>query len=74
MDDEEEKIFLERLTLKVWKARREGSLVGVAYVLGAGFLLYIIMDIGPLDPISSFLYAGIAVVTFLFWQTVIRRP
>ena len=74
MDDEEEKLFLDRLTLKVWKARREGSVVGAAYVLGIGFLLYLIMDLGPVDPMSSFLYAGIAAMTFLLWQRVIRKP
>ena len=50
MDDEEEKLFLDRLTLKVWKARREGLVVGAAYVLGVGFLLYLIMDVGPVAP------------------------
>ncbi len=74
MDDEEEKLFLERLTLKVWKARREGSVIGAAYILGVGLMLYLIMDDGPVDPMSSFLYAGIAVMTFLLWQRVIRKP
>ena len=74
MDDEEEKLFLDRLALKVWAARREGSIIGAAYVLGVGLLLYLIMDVGPLDPMSSFLYAGIAVMTFLLWQRVLRKP
>ena len=74
MDDEEEKLFLDRLTLKVWAARRDGSIIGAAYDLGVGLLLYLIMDVGPLDPMSSFLYAGIAVMTFLLWQRVIRKP
>ena len=69
-----EKLFLDRLTLKVWKARREGSVVGAAYVLGVGFLLYLILDVGLVDPMSSFLYAGIAAMTFLFWQRVCRKP
>ena len=30
MDDEEEKLFLERLTLRVWKARAEGAIIGGA--------------------------------------------
>jgi len=72
--EEEEKLFLERLTLKIWEARREGSLIGAAYVLGVGLLLYLIADVGPLDPMSSFLYAGIAVMTFLLWQRVLRKP
>ena len=42
MDDEEEKLFLERLTLKVWKTRAEGAIIGAAFVLGIGFLLYLV--------------------------------
>ncbi len=74
MDDEEEKLFLERLTLKVWAARRDGSIIGAAYVLVVGLLLYLIMNVGLLDPMSSFLYAGIAVMTFLLWKGVISKP
>jgi len=74
LDDDEEKLFLERLTLKVWKARRNGSVIGAAYVLGVGLLLYLIIDVGLFDPMSSFLYAGIGVMTFLLWQRVIRKP
>ena len=74
MDDEEEKLFLERLALKVWKARREGSIIGAAYVLGVGFQGYLVIDVGVFDPMSPFLYAGIAVMTYLLWKRVIRRP
>ena len=74
MDDEEEKLFLERLAFKVWKARREGSVFGAAYVLGVGLLVYLITDVGILDPMSSFLYAGIAVMTLLSWKRVVSKP
>ena len=74
MDDEEEKLFLGRLAFKVWAARRDGSIIGAAYVLVVGLLLYLIMNVGVLDPVSSFLYAGIAVMTFLLWQRVFRKP
>ena len=50
LDDQEEQLFLERLDFKVWKARREGSIIGAAYVLGVGFLGYLIMDVGVIDP------------------------
>jgi len=66
----EERTFLELIAMNVWQARRQGATVGAAYVLGVGLLLYLIMDLGPLDPMSSFLYAGIAVMTFLLWQRV----
>jgi len=39
VDDEEEKLFLDRLTHRIWKARREGVVAGAAYVLGVGILL-----------------------------------
>ena len=70
----EERTFLELITVNVWQARRQGATVGVAYVLGVGLLLYLINDVGPLDPMSSFLYAGIAVMTYLLWQRVFRKP
>jgi len=70
----EERTFLELIAMNVWQARRQGAVIGAGYVLGVGLLPYLIMDVGPLDPMSSFLYAGIAVMTFLLWQRVIRKP
>ncbi len=74
MDDEEEKLFLERLTLKVWKARAEGAIIDAAFVLGIGFLLYPVVDAGPLNPMTAFLYAAILVMVYLLWQRVFRKP
>ncbi len=62
------------LAMNTWQARRQGAIVGAAYVLGVGLLLYLIMQVGVLDPMSSFLYAGIAVMTYLLWQRVFRKP
>ena len=70
----EERTFLELIAMNVWQARRQGVIIGAAYVLGFGFLAYLIMNVGVLDPMSSFLYAGIAVMTYLLWQWVIRKP
>jgi len=42
MDQDEERQFLESLTLKVWKARTEGAIIGAAFVLGIGLLLYLV--------------------------------
>ena len=72
--DSEERTFLELITMNVWQARRQGAIIGASYVLGVGLLLYFILDVGPLDPMSSFLYPGIAVMTFLLWQRVFRKP
>ncbi len=55
----EERTFLELIAMNVWQARRQGAIAGAAYVLGVELLLYLIMDVGVLDPMSSFLYAGV---------------
>ena len=52
MDQEEERQFIESLTLRVWKARAEGAIIGAAFVLGIGFLLYLIVDAEPINPMS----------------------
>ena len=74
MDDEEEKLFLERLTLRVWKARIEGAIVGAAFVLGIGFLLYLLVEVGSTNSMSTFLYAGMAVMIYTLWTKVLRKP
>ena len=56
--DEEERQFIESLTLRIWKARAEGAIIGAAFVLGIGFLLYLVADAGPLNPMSVFLYSA----------------
>jgi len=66
--------FLECLTLKVWKARAEGEIIGAAFVLGTGFLLYLVMGAGPLNLISAFLYASMLVMVVLLRQRVLRKP
>ena len=32
MHDNEERLFLERLTLRIWKARIEGAIIGAPWV------------------------------------------
>lgn len=59
MDDEEEKLFLDRLANRVWRARKQGVIIGGGFVLGVCFLTYPIIDAGLLNPVSAFLYAGI---------------
>ena len=74
MDEDEERQFLERLALRIWKARTEGAIIGAAFVLGIGFLLYLVVQAGPGNPMSVFLYAGMLVMVFLAWQRVFRKP
>ena len=59
MEEEQEKLFLDALANRVWKARTEGAIMGAAFVLGIGSLLYLVADAGPLNPISVFLYSAI---------------
>jgi len=37
MDQDQERQLLEALTLRIWKARAEGAIIGAAFVLGIGF-------------------------------------
>ena len=59
MDEAEERQFIESLTLRVWKARTEGGIIGAAFVLGIGFLLYLVAYAGPLNPMSVFYEFGL---------------
>ena len=74
MDNEEEKLFLDRLAHRLCKARAEGAIIGAAFVLGIGFLLYLVTEAGPLNPMNAFLYAAMLVMVFLLWQRVFRKP
>ncbi len=38
MDDEEEKLFLESLARRIWKARKESVTIGAGLLVGVGFL------------------------------------
>ena len=48
MESDEKKLILDLLAHHVWKARREGILVGVIYSLGTAFLLYAALSGDPL--------------------------
>ena len=71
---DEEKQFLGKLTNRVWLARRQGLFIGMAFMLGVGFLLYHAHDNGWTDPYSAFLYAGIGVMVYTVWSKVLRKP
>lgn len=74
VDENEEREFLERLTVRIWKARAEGAIIGGAFVLGIGFLLYLVVQSGIGNPMSAFLYAAMLVMVVLLWQRVFRKP
>ncbi len=50
------------------------AIIGGAFVIGIGFLLYLIVEAGPLNPITVFLYAAMLVMVFLLWQRVLKKP
>ncbi len=39
----EERTFLELIAMNVWQARRQGAIIGAAYVLGVGLLAYLML-------------------------------
>ena len=39
----EERTFLELISMNVWQARRQGAIIGAAYVLGVGLLAYLML-------------------------------
>mgnify|MGYP001355043022 CR=1 FL=1 len=71
---DEEKEFLGKLTNRVWRARRQGLSIGIAFSIGVAFLLYLARDNGWADPMSAFLYAGIGVMIYTLWTKVLRKP
>ncbi|MCZ6862740.1 MAG: hypothetical protein O7I42_21155, partial [Alphaproteobacteria bacterium] len=42
-------------------------------VLGIAFLLFFVVAAGPLNPMSAFLYAAMAVMAFLLWQRDVQK-
>ena len=74
MDQDEERQFIESVTLRIWKARAEGAIIGAAFVLGIGLLLFLVTNAGPLNPVSVFLYSAMLVMVYLLWQRVFRKP
>jgi len=75
MSDKEEKLFLELIAKNVWKARREGAIVGVIYCGLIGVLLWVaLVELDPFSTVSVTIYAACAVLLFDFWRRVFRKP
>ncbi len=74
-DEKQEKLMLELVGKHVWKARREGAVVGALYSLLVVFLLWVALaELGPLTGVSAALYATCAVLVFDFWRRVFKKP
>jgi len=75
MSDKEEKLFLELIARNVWKARREGAIVGVIYCGLSGVLLWVaLVELDPFSTVSVTIYAACVVLLFDFWRRVFRKP
>ncbi len=73
-DKKEEQLFLELLAKNVWKAQREGAIVGVIYCALTGVLLWATVSLGSLSGISAAIYAACVVLLFDFWRRVFKKP
>ncbi len=75
MSDKEEKLFLELIARNVWKARREGAIVGVIYCGLIGVLLWVaLVELDPFSTVSVTIYAACVVLLFDFWRRVFKKP
>jgi hypothetical protein len=73
-DKKEEQLFLELLAENVWKARREGAILGVVYTVLIVALLWATASLGSLSGISAAIYAACMVLLFDFWRRVFKKP
>ena len=75
MSDKEEKLFLELIAKNVWKARREGAIVGVIYCGLIGALLSAAFaELEPFSALSAVIYAACIALLFDFWRRVFKKP
>ena len=73
--EDNEKPFLNVLTHHLWRARRQGAVIGILYAIVGISLVYLaIAVVGPLHSLSALAYGWVAVMIFDFWRRVIRRP
>ncbi len=75
MSDKEEKLFLELIAKNVWKARREGAILGVVYaVLITALFIMAPATPGPTMGFPMLFYAACMVLLFDFWRRVFKKP
>ena len=71
----EEQEFLSLITRNLWKARREGAIIGGAYMFCVLTMLYVaIAQLGLLHPISALCYGGVVVVAMDAYRRLFKRP
>jgi hypothetical protein len=66
--------FLASITMQVWRARREGALMGSLYTLSVIGMLYVaLFEYGPTHPVSALCYGGVVVVLVEVYRRFIRK-
>ncbi len=73
MSDKEEKLFLELIAKNVWRARREGAILGVVYTVLI-VALFLMAAASPTMGTPMLFYAACLVLLFDFWRRIFRKP
>ena len=64
-DEKEETLFLALMAKNIWRARREGALVGFIYSFLIGVLLWVaVASLGPFAAPSAVIYAACGTLVF----------
>lgn len=73
--DEQERELLGSIAVQLWRARREGALIGGLYVFCIASLLYsALVWLGPTHAVSAACYGGIVVVVVDGYRRLFKRP
>jgi len=73
-DEKQEKLMLELVAKHVWKARREGAILGVVYGLLIAVLTWVAVTVlGPITAGSAAIYAACVVLLFDIWRRVFKK-
>ena len=74
LSEKEEKLFLELIAKNIWRARREGAILGVIYSVVVSALLWVaVATLGLFTPISGVIYAGCVTLLIDFWRRAFRE-
>jgi 2-methylcitrate dehydratase PrpD len=73
--DEQERALLDSIAVQLWKARREGAVVGGLYALSVVSLLYsALVWLGPTHAVSAACYGGVVVVVLDGYRRLFKKP
>ena len=73
--DDQERELLDSIALQVWKARREGAVIGGLCALCVASLMYsALVWLGPTHAVSAACYGGVVVVLWDRYRRLFRKP